>query len=269
MAIQSLESEVVPPLKWAGGKRWLVPKLQTLWQPHRERCRLVEPFVGGLAVVLGLRPQSALLNDMNPHLIFFYRWLQRGLELRPFSSMMANNREAFGRNRDRFNALSSSGEPETAEASALFYYLNRTCYNGLCRFNKAGFYNVPFGRHKAISYKSSFREYVAALRGYTFETGDFSNLNVKATDFIYADPPYDVEFTSYSQVSFDWSDQVRLAQWLRNHPGPVVVSNQATPRILKLYRGLAFNVETVSAPRRISCTGDRDSVDEMIAVRNI
>jgi DNA adenine methylase len=60
-----------PPLKWAGGKRWLVPYLEKMYRPHRHR-RLVEPFAGGLAVALGLMPERALLNDINPHLISFY-----------------------------------------------------------------------------------------------------------------------------------------------------------------------------------------------------
>ncbi|MDT7924708.1 MAG: DNA adenine methylase, partial [Chlorobiota bacterium] len=65
-----------PPLKWAGGKRWLVPYIRRLWAAHRHR-RLVEPFCGGLSVTLGLQPERALLNDINPHLINFFRWLQR------------------------------------------------------------------------------------------------------------------------------------------------------------------------------------------------
>ncbi len=69
-----------PPLKWAGGKRWQVPRLRDLWMPHAHR-RLVEPFCGGLAVTLGLSPRRALLNDVNPHLINFYRWARRGLTI--------------------------------------------------------------------------------------------------------------------------------------------------------------------------------------------
>src|SRR6266568_3439801 len=69
-----------PPLKWAGGKRWLVPILRPMWQPFRDR-RLVEPLCGGLAVSLGLRPEHALLNDVNPHTINFFQWLSRGLEV--------------------------------------------------------------------------------------------------------------------------------------------------------------------------------------------
>src|SRR4029453_18654542 len=69
---------MAPPLKWAGGKRWQVPRPAPLWRAHPHR-RLVEPFCGGLAVTLGLMPDRALLNDINPHLINFYAWLKRGL----------------------------------------------------------------------------------------------------------------------------------------------------------------------------------------------
>ena len=144
-----------PPLKWAGGKRWLVPHLEKLWAGH-ERRRLVEPFVGGLAVTLGLGPRTALLNDANPHLISFYEWLQRGLDPTMANVPLENDREIFGRNRVRFNALIAAGEQQSAEAATLFYYLNRTCFNGLCRFNASGFFNVPFGRYAKIGYRTEF-----------------------------------------------------------------------------------------------------------------
>jgi DNA adenine methylase len=120
-----------PPLKWAGGKRWQVQHLRPYWEPHKNR-RLVEPFCGGLAVTLGLNPKTALLNDVNPHVINLYRWLKKGLDL---SIAMENASTAYYAARVRFNHLLETGESESAEAAALFYYLNRTGYNGLCRFN--------------------------------------------------------------------------------------------------------------------------------------
>jgi DNA adenine methylase len=257
-----------PPLKWAGGKRWLVPHLLQYWNAHRER-RLVEPFVGGLAVTLGLAPNRALLNDLNPHLVNFYRWLQRGLNVRGLGIALANDRTVYAHNRTRFNELIAHGAADTAEAAALFYYLNRTGYNGLCRFNSRGYFNVPFGRYKSIPYREDFSEYRDLLQPYELTHGDFEAMRVRRNDFMYADPPYDVEFTSYSAGGFAWEDQVRLAQWLARHPGPVVASNQATKRILKLYRSLDFRVRVVPAPRRISCDGNRDDAEEMIAARNV
>src|SRR5207245_7831264 len=129
-----------PPLKWAGGKRWLVPDLLPYWAKHSER-KLVEPFCGGLAVTLGLMPERALLNDRNPHLINFYGCLKRALEV---EIPMENEESLFYAHRRRFNELLSNGGAESAEAAALFHYLNRTGFNGLCRFNQSGEFNVPF-----------------------------------------------------------------------------------------------------------------------------
>jgi site-specific DNA-adenine methylase len=90
-----------PPLKWAGGKRWQLPHLRPLWEPHSRR-RIIEPFAGGLAVTLGLVPERALLNDANPHLIHFYGWLKRGLKT---NLPMENDERLFYQHRARFNEL--------------------------------------------------------------------------------------------------------------------------------------------------------------------
>lgn len=259
------EAGARPPLKWAGGKRWLVPHLRTLWEPHR-RLRLVEPLCGGLAVALSLGPSRALLNDVNPHAINFYRWLQKGLRPRLAAR---NDRAAFYAGRRRFNELIAGGRSGTREAAELFYYLNRTGYNGLCRFNSKGEFNVPFGSYRTINYARDFSSYRATLAGWQFTCGDFEALNIGPGDFVYADPPYDVEFTSYSREGFRWEDQVRLAGWLAAHPGPVVLSNQATPRIVRLYEDAGFDLRFLAAPRRISCTGDRTPAREVLAVKNL
>jgi DNA adenine methylase len=254
-----------PPLKWAGGKRWQVPHLKPLWAAHAHR-RLVEPFCGGLAMTLGLRPARALLNDVNPHLINFYRWLARGLVI---DAPMANAERDFYRSRDGFNDLLRSGQDQTAEAAGLFYYLNRTGYNGLCRFNGSGEFNVPFGKYKRIRYIRDFSPYRETFAGWEFMAGDFAAIRLAPADFVYADPPYDVEFTQYAQGGFSWVDQERTAGWLAHHPGPVVLVNQATPRIKSLYAALGYDLEILDAPRRINCTGDRTPAREVFALRNL
>lgn len=255
--------EIKPPLKWAGGKRWLVPHLRRLWSAHAHR-RLVEPFCGGLAVALGLRPADALLNDINPHAVNFYRWLAKGLRV-PFPQH--NDQRTYYDYRDRFNALTTAGKSDSAEAAALFYYLNRTGYNGLCRFNNSGLFNVPFGQYKSINYISDFFDYKRVFAGWGLKSGDFSSLALCPDDFIYADPPYDVDFTHYSKEDFTWADQVRLAEWLALHPGPVVLSNQATDRVIELYESFGFVLTYLPAPRMISCTGDRTRVREVLATK--
>lgn len=254
-----------PPLKWAGGKRWLIPKLTRYWSKHTQ-ARLVEPFCGGLSVALGLQPHTALLNDVNPALINFYQQVKNGLKI---DISLENNETLYYQHRVDFNELNSQGHsPE--KTAQLFYYLNRTGYNGLCRFNKSGGYNVPFGRYKTINYQEDFLELKTAVANWEFANKDFSELALKSDDFIYADPPYDVPFRQYSQQGFDWDDQVRLVEWLIKHDGPVVLSNQATPRIKELYSDLGFRLRYVDAPRRISCKGNkRQAVKEVIALRGV
>lgn len=242
-----------------------MPALLPIWAAHRGR-RLVEPFCGGLAVALGLLPERALLNDANPHLINFYRWIQRGLLI---DLPMANDRRQFYRHRQRFNELIARRQARTREAASLFYYLNRTGFNGLCRFNSRGEFNVPFGRYASIAYTRDFTRYRDLFAGWQFTAGDLGRIRLSADDFVYADPPYDVPFTRYSRSAFRWADQVRTAELLARHPGPVVLVNQATDRIQALYRDLGYDLHLLSAPRRINCTGDRQPAREVLATRHL
>ncbi len=254
-----------PPLKWAGGKRWLIPFIRAHWERHSFR-RLVEPFCGGLSVALNLRPEKTLLNDVNPHLINFYNQVKRGLKI---TIAARYDKTIYYQHRDRFNDLIKNNGAG-AETAQLFYYLNRTCFNGLCRFNRSGEFNVPFGSYSsALKYVTDFAEYQTWFRKWTFSNSDFEELSLHPDDFIYADPPYDVEFTTYSKGGFSWSDQERVAKWLAQHPGPVILSNQKTKQIVELYRDLDYKLEFHRAPRRISCTGDRTQAMEVLALRNL
>ena len=128
---------------------------------------------------------------------------------------------------------------------------------------------MPFGRHPSITYVTDFSRFPPALENWTFTNSDIESLPVEPDDFIYADPPYDVEFTTYSSGGFSWEDQVRTAEWLAAHRGPVVLSNQATPRIVRLYKKLGFKVRYLAGPRRISCNGDRAAAREVLATMGL
>ena len=217
-------------------------------------------------MVLGLSPASALLNDINPHLINFYTWLRGGLTI---SFPMTNASARYYALRRRFNALMDADQSATEEAAGIFYYLNRTGYNGLCRFNSSGQFNVPFGRYRTIAYRRQFSEYVGLLAPFEFMSGDFQAVQLRPDDFVYADPPYDVEFRQYASGGFEWNDQVRTAEWLAQHCGPVALSNQATERIVTLYKKLGYDLQFLQGPRMISCTGERTPAPEVLATRNI
>lgn len=265
LELEATWAPLPPPLKWAGGKRWLVPVLASVWRAHRHR-RFVEPFCGGLAATLGLMPERALLNDRNSHLINFYRWLQSGLVV---DLPLENDEALFYAHRERFNALLKTGQNESREAASLFYFLNRAGYNGLCRFNSRDEFNVPFGRYRSINFTRDFSAYRDVLAAWTFMAGDLGDVPLEPDDFVYADPPYDVPFTQYAKGVFTWDDQVRTAELLARHPGPIVLSNQATPRVVELYGDHGFGVQLLDAPRRIACTGDRTPAKEVLATRNL
>lgn len=286
-----------PPLKWVGGKRWLLPTLEELWQKAGENTsktnaggrlvprRLVEPFVGGGAMFFAVQPRRALLNDSNFALMNFYKEVKRGLDLFEVG-IMENESDYYYATRVRFNDLLAEhrsggglGAKGKAEAAALFYYLNRTGFNGLCRFNQSGEYNVPMGRYKTITYRKDFGAERAVLRRARLTEGDFSRIQLQHDDFVYADPPYDMvdggtstekqSFTAFAPQGFNWADQVRLAGWLAKHTGPVVASNINSQRITALYRGLGFSVRRLLGPRRVSCTGNRNPVKEVLMTKGI
>jgi DNA adenine methylase len=260
-ATETVADVTAPPLKWAGGKRWLVPILRPMFDAAA--CvRLVEPFCGGMSVTLGLQPAFGLCNDICAPLINFYRQWGSGLQ----GEVGGIDEAAYYHHRARFNAILASDDSHTSEAAWLFYVLNKTGYNGLCRFNRKGGFNVPFGKRATGAPLLAAPPLLADIR---FTCGPFEQVVLEPGDFVYADPPYDVEFTSYSKESFRWADQQRCAEWLAQHDGPVVLSNQATPRIVALYASLGFTLGYVSAPRRISCNGDRAAAREVLACRNI
>lgn len=256
------------PLKWVGGKRWLGERLRALYAPHQHR-RFADVFVGGGSAVLGVAPEHALLCDANPHLINFWEQLR---DPAPFALEMRNDEALYYAYRTCFNELGQSSARWSRTAAELFYFLNRSCFNGVCRFNSRGIYNVPFGKYKTINYRRDFSEYVSNLSRWAVTHCHFEYAPVDEKDFVYIDPPYDGDknaFVDYSAGGFDWDMQVRLATKFAAHSGPVVASNAGTDRILALYRSLGYAVETLPAPRSVAASGDRTPVMEMLATRNI
>ncbi|HCS39426.1 MAG TPA: adenine methyltransferase [Anaerolineaceae bacterium] len=254
-----------PPLKWAGGKRWLLSEIQSIWLNLGEP-RIIEPFCGGLAISLGLRPKIAIINDINPHLINFYKWIQKGFTFTPPDHF---SNELFYKKRNRFNELILEDSISTKESAELFYFLNRTCYNGLCRFNKSGLFNVPIGRFKNVSFLTDFVDYKTAFGEWIFSSTSFENIETTQTDFIFADPPYDVDFRSYSKDGFSWKNQIAVIEWLDCHKGPIVLCNQATNRIVKLYLENGFDLHFLQEQIRISPKGERKFADVVLATKNL
>jgi len=272
------EKKLEPILRWAGGKRkhkWLFDAITKVFNPHKNR--LVEPFAGGLSIALGVNPRWALLNDANPYLINLYRQIKNGLTLDPkFRAEVGradylDNREWFNNSKD---LLGWHGNFKVDKVLAeLFYYLNRTGYNGLCRFNSSGGYNTPYGNLPKPKLDHDFEAYRDRFQDWVFTSMDFADIQVFQNDIVVADPPYDVaegkDKHDYVAGGFSWADQVRLADWLESANVPVFACNLATDRIIKLYTDRGFDIQFVNAPRAIACNGDRSKVREILATKNL
>ncbi|HEY6908927.1 MAG TPA: DNA adenine methylase [Myxococcales bacterium] len=258
-----------PFLKWVGGKTSLLPELLK-HVPARLR-RYHEPFVGGGALFFAVAPRRARISDDNAELIHCYQQVRDGV----FAVLDALARHVY--EKAHFAAVRAL-DPlllSPAERAARFIFLNKTCFNGLWRVNRAGRFNVPIGRYKNPRFHDPAALITAshALQGVEIECAPFEQALVRAApgDFVYLDPPYDpvsatASFASYTPGGFGWEDQKRLARAciaLNRRGVRFLLSNSATERVRELYRG--FEQRMVRAPRFINSRADsRGRVDELL-----
>lgn len=255
-------------VKWAGGKSWCKNLIVDFWRANQRKV-FVEPFAGGLSSTMAIKPEKAILNDINPHVINLYNQIQNGLTM---SIPLLNTESKFLEHRLRFNALIHEDNANTKEGAELFYYLNRTCFNGLCRFNKKGFFNVPFGRYNKINYRSDFAVYQEMFKNYSFTCADFEQLVTDNSNdsFYFIDSPYDDGFTDYTKEGFTWDDQVRLIDWASKLEGPVLMTNKATDRILEVLRAAGFQTKIIKKKHTIGAAStSRKVIDEVFAWKNL
>jgi DNA adenine methylase len=263
-----------PFLKWAGGKTKFVAALRALVPSSTQR--LIEPFVGSGAVALNL-DYPAVLADANPDLINVYHTLrENGPEFIAQCAMLftpaTNCAEFFYACREEFNTTS-----DLRRKACLFVYLNRHGYNGLCRYNTRGGFNVPFGRYSSPRFpQQQMQRFAARLARCTLRHADFRTVLAEAGegDFVYCDPPYvpaggTANFTSYAKDGFRAEDQKELAACGRAAAARgalVVISNHDTPETRALYASADERHELL-VPRRISCNGaKRERARELLVV---
>ena len=249
-----------PLLKWVGGKRWQLPLLRLYY--NRDR-RLVEPFCGGLSIALGLEPKLALLNDINPHLINFYKQVQHGV---PIDTGHPPQADTYYEMRDTFNCLVRDHVSAPNTEAMLFFALNHWGFNGLWRVNKSGLCNVPPRPVLRPLPTPPWHEYTEKFNHWMFTCSDFERLNLCSTDFVYCDPPYHETYSGYDAAGFNLGDHVRLFNWVRKHPGPACICNAMTPQMTSLYEDGGWNwVELESRQQMQASRGRVDRVPEILA----
>ncbi|GGQ03397.1 Dam family site-specific DNA-(adenine-N6)-methyltransferase [Shewanella litoralis] len=261
-------------LKWAGGKYKLVDELAKHLPAGN---RLIEPFVGAGSVFLNTDYEHYLLCDINQDLINLYDIVKQQPEayIQAAKAMFVdemNNKEAYYRVRTEFNATC-----DPFIRSVYFLYMNRHGFNGLCRYNSKGGFNVPFGSYKKPYFPEvEIRNFALKAKKATFKCISYEQAFelADAGDVIYCDPPYaplstTASFTTYAGPGFSLDDQALLARHSRHiaHERniPVLISNHDIPLTRELYRGAAFT--TISVQRNISQKGSsRNKVDEIMAL---
>ena len=271
---------VSPVLKWVGEKRQLISDIEPLIP--KSISTYVEPFVGGGAVLFHLQPKKAIINDYNQELMNVYQVIKD----KP-NELIEVLQEHKGLNsEDYFYEIRSLDRSENyenmtdVEKAGRVIYLNKTCFNGLFRVNRAGFFNTPYGRYKNPSIVDEVT--IKAVSNYfnsaniKFLTGDYKEAlkRLRRGAFVYFDPPYmpisaSSSFTGYTEHGFDYEKQVELRDEclkLHNRGVRFLQSNSYSPEILELYSDQkVFNIEIVQAKRSINSQADkRGEISEVL-----
>ncbi|MCG9893478.1 MAG: DNA adenine methylase [Thermosynechococcaceae cyanobacterium MS004] len=271
MALSS--SLPIPPrpfLKWAGGKSRLIVQ----YQPFLPQAfdTYYEPFLGGGALFFYLRPQRAVLSDINPELVNVYTCVRDRVEelIEQLTHHAAHHGQDY-----YYQMRAETPEPPVARAARLIY-LNKTCFNGLYRVNAQGQFNVPMGRYSnpKICDRDLLQAASEALQSATIVQRSFHQIleaNITPQDFVYFDPPYQPlsvtsNFTGYSRDAFTAAHQIQLRDifaQLAQHQVQVLLSNSDCPFIRELYQD--FPIQTIHAARAINVHAQkRGKINEVL-----
>jgi DNA adenine methylase len=242
-------SNTVPFVRWPGGKRWLMPKLQKILTNIRFK-RFYEPFLGGGAFYFSFGASPATLADVNAELINAY------IHVRDHPTVLLEELRRLKINQATYEMLRKGRFESSIYRAVRFLYLNRTCFSGVYRVNANNEFNVPYGggeRTPAILWESDLLINASkALRGSRIICSDFESVmsEGKEGDLIYCDPTYTVShndngFRRYNEKHFSWEDQKRLAKACLRAKArgcTVIVSNARHSEIKALYRGARMHV---------------------------
>jgi DNA adenine methylase len=264
---------MIPFLKWAGGKRQLLPELRKHMPPRFDRY--YEPFVGGGALFFELAtnrvPLEAVIGDTNLELIRTYRAVRNDVESVVDCLKLYKNSESL------FYEARANPPVDDVEFAAWFIYMNKVCFNGLYRVNKKGEFNVPFGKYAnpKICDEETLRACSVALQDVRIVPWQFEQTVEDASkgDFVYFDPPYvpvtvTSNFTSYTKDGFSSADHQRLADCARDLKRRgvfVVLSNSQCSAIHELYAG--WEIIEVDARRAINSKGSKRGVVKEVIIK--
>ena len=275
-------SSITPFVKWAGGKRQLLPQIKER-MPEKYN-NFFEPFVGGGAVTLELQPTNALINDINKALINTYRQICNVPKaflkvVTEFDEAMEKQKtellckEYYYSLREHYNDKLMKAEYDV-ELAALFVFINKHCFNGLYRVNGKGLFNVPYNNSRRTSVdKNSIMEISKYLQSVTIIDGDFEDAckNAEKGDFLFLDSPYaplnPTSFEAYTKEGFDIESHKRLAKLfdeLTDRGCYCMLTNHNTDLINELYGNKGYRIDVVSVKRMINSDASNRVGEEVI-----
>jgi DNA adenine methylase len=227
-------SNLKPIVKWSGGKKDEIKKF--IEHIPTDFNTYLEPFIGGGAVYFHLNPEKAVINDVHKELVDFYQSIKDGKseEIYNFMSEQENTPECYYKVRDEYEVL------DILDNAKRFYYLRKTCYRGMLRYNKKGKFNIPYGRYKTYKFEDIKNEKYYNLLSNTeifnksFEY-IFENYNDE-NNFMFLDPPYDSEFTDYGYCSFGRKEHEKLFECFKNTKIKCLMIIGKTDFISNLYK---------------------------------
>ena len=257
-------------IKWPGGKKWLIPLLLNICP--QQFGTYYEPFLGGGSVYFALEPKQAVISDINAELINLYQIMRD--EPQKLAELMLEH-QRFHNSQYYYKVRMQIPEDKIKQAARTLY-LNRTCFNGMYRVNKAGRFNVPIGTKKNCAYDiETFTDISKKLVDAQIFCCDFAQSIQKAGmgDLIFVDPPYTVAknqdaFIKYNQKLFEWTDQVRLFDELneaKKRGSYIVLTNVKHNTIEEMYKKEGYYVKTLERTSNIAGKVDkRGIVKELI-----
>lgn len=268
-----LDTWSAPALRWAGSKRALLPQLAARFRAAGPSGRYIEPFAGSACLFFALRPRRAVIADLNSELIETYR------NLRDHPRRLSRAMHAWGRDRDSYYEVRALAvaDLDPIERAARFLYLNRLCFNGVYRTNRAGRFNVPYGsRTGALPSERQLYRCSVALRGAELRSGDFdlTTVDVGREDFVYLDPPYTQDPTSaygvYGYGSFDGGQIERVFATLRriDDAGAGFLFSYADLEGLGVLLRPRWSLETVEVSGRIAARTASRKVRKEVLITN-
>lgn len=261
--------EAKPFVKWVGGKRSILDEL-SVRMPSGKYDKYFEPFIGGGSVFFKFKPINAYISDLNRDLITTYIQIRDNCAelIQHLSEHSKNNsKEYFYHIRNKFN----SEIVNDVEIASMFIYLNKTCFNGLYRVNKKGFYNVPFGSYVNPNICDSDNLLLCSeqLQNVDIKCQSFEDIEIVENSFYYFDSPYHLTFTQYNQFGFSEDHQLVLRDICRqvhDAGSKFMASNSDTEFIREIYK--EFYIEEINSNRSVSCDSDKRGKTQELIIRN-